>query len=35
MPLFLGLGLGDVMSIVFWLAVDGWQGRVGHQLLPG
>ncbi len=35
MPLFLGLGLGDVMSIAFWLAVDGWQGRTGHQLLPG
>ena len=35
MPLFLGLGLGDVMSIVFWLVIDGWQGRVGHQLLPG
>lgn len=34
-PLFLGLGLGDVVSIVFWLAVDGWQGRVGHQLMPG
>ena len=34
-PLFLGLALGDVCMIIFWLVVDGWQGRVGHLLLPG
>ena len=33
-PLFLGLALGDVFMIVFWLAIDGWQGRVMHLLLP-
>ena len=34
-PLFLGLALGDVFMILFWLAIDGWQGRTGHLLLPG
>lgn len=34
-PLFLGLALGDVAMILFWLCIDGWQGRTGHQLLPG
>jgi hypothetical protein len=34
-PAFLGLALGDVTMILFWLAIDGWQGRTGHQLLPG
>ena len=34
-PLFLGLALGDVFMILFWLFIDGWQGRVGHLLLPG
>ncbi len=34
-PLFLGLALGDVFMIFFWLVIDGWQGRVGHLLLPG
>ena len=34
-PLFLGLALGDTFMILFWLAIDGWQGRVGHLLLPG
>ena len=34
-PGFLGLALGDVFMILFWLAIDGWQGRTGHQLLPG
>ncbi|BCM94397.1 hypothetical protein IAD21_06304 [Abditibacteriota bacterium] len=33
-PAFLGLALGDVAMIVFWLLVDGWQGRTGHALLP-
>jgi hypothetical protein len=31
-PLFLGLALGDVMMMVFWLLIDGWFGRVGHVL---
>jgi hypothetical protein len=34
-PLFLGLALGDIAMILLWLAVDGWQGRTGHQLMPG
>ncbi|HEX8236097.1 MAG TPA: DUF6785 family protein [Abditibacteriaceae bacterium] len=33
-PMFLGLALGDVFMILFWLLVDGWQGRVGHHLTP-
>lgn len=32
---FLGLALGDVVMMIFWLAMDGWFGRVGHQLMPG
>ena len=35
LPLFLGLILGDVAMMLFWLAIDGWQGRSMHQLLPG
>ena len=34
-PMFLGLALGDIAMMVFWICIDGWQGRVGHQLLPG
>jgi hypothetical protein len=34
-PLFLGLALGDVAMMLLWLAVDGWQGRTYHQLMPG
>jgi hypothetical protein len=34
-PFFLGIALGDISMMLFWLAVDGWQGRVGHQLMPG
>lgn len=34
-PFFLGLALGDVAIILFWLFVDGWQGRTHHNLLPG
>ena len=34
-PLFLGLILGDVVMMLFWLGIDGWQGRTLHQLLPG
>ena len=33
-PLFLGLALGDMVMVVFWIAIDGWQGRTGHALLP-
>ena len=33
-PFFLGLALGDVASILLWLAIDGWQGRTGHLLMP-
>jgi hypothetical protein len=34
-PLFLGLALGDVVMMLLWLIVDGWQGRILHQLMPG
>ncbi len=34
-PLFLGLALGDVAMMLFWVVIDGWQGRVGHKLMPG
>jgi hypothetical protein len=33
-PFFLGLALGDVAMMVFWLAIDGWQGRTHHFLMP-
>jgi hypothetical protein len=33
-PLFLGLALGDICMVVFWVAIDAWQGRTGHSLLP-
>ncbi len=33
-PFFCGLALGDVMMILFWLLIDGWQGRVNHFLVP-
>ncbi len=33
-PAFLGLALGDVAMILFWLIIDGWQGRSDHALLP-
>ena len=35
LPLFLGLALGDVCSMLFWIGVDGYFGRTGHQLMPG
>ncbi|HEX8235130.1 MAG TPA: DUF6785 family protein [Abditibacteriaceae bacterium] len=34
-PLFLGLALGDIVMMLVWLLIDAWQGRVGHQLMPG
>ena len=34
-PMFLGLALGDVTMMLFWLGIDGWQLRQGHQLMPG
>jgi hypothetical protein len=33
-PGFLGLALGDVTMMLFWIVIDGWQGRSGHALLP-
>jgi hypothetical protein len=33
-PAFLGLALGDVAMMLFWLAIDGWQGRMSHGLMP-
>ena len=35
LPFFLGLALGDVMMMLFWIGVDGYYGRTGHQLMPG
>ena len=34
-PAMLGLILGEVVMMLFWLAIDGWQGRSNHQLMPG
>ena len=33
-PGFLGLALGDMSMMLFWLAIDLWQGTSGHQLMP-
>src|SRR5581483_5834865 len=33
-PGFLGLALGDVAMMLFWLAIDAWQGHHGHYLMP-
>lgn len=33
-PFFMGLALGDVAMMLFWLLIDGWQGTVSHQLMP-
>ncbi|RYX81077.1 hypothetical protein EON83_25665 [bacterium] len=33
-PFFLGLALGDIVMVIFWILVDGQQGRTGHALLP-
>jgi hypothetical protein len=33
-PFFLGLILGEVSMMLFWLAIDGWQGRSNHFLMP-
>ncbi|BCM93956.1 hypothetical protein IAD21_05851 [Abditibacteriota bacterium] len=33
-PFFLGLALGGITMVIFWVCVDGWQGRTGHALLP-
>ena len=35
LPFFLGLALGDVVMMLFWIGVDGYFGRTGHQLMPG
>ncbi len=35
LPFFLGLALGDVVMMLFWICVDGYFGRTGHQLMPG
>lgn len=34
LPFFLGLALGDIFMMLFWLLIDGWQGRTGHILIP-
>jgi len=33
-PFFIGLVLGDVALMLFWLLIDGWQGVTVHQLMP-
>ena len=33
-PMFLGLALGDVAMMLFWLLIDAWQARTGHKLMP-
>lgn len=32
-PFFLGLILGDVTMMIFWVCIDAWQGRTGHVLM--
>ncbi len=34
LPTALGLILGEVIMILFWLCIDGWQGRMDHVLIP-
>lgn len=34
-PGFLGLVLGDIVMMVLWAAIDAWQGRSNHLLMPG
>jgi hypothetical protein len=34
-PAFLGLALGDVAVMIFWLIVDGFTGRTNHSLTLG
>lgn len=31
---FLGLALGDIVMVVVWILIDGWQGHMKHALLP-
>ena len=33
-PFFLGLAVGDIFMMLFWLLIDGWQGRTFHYLVP-
>ncbi len=33
-PIALGVILGESSAFVFWLGIDGWQGRAGHTFLP-
>ncbi|BCM88312.1 hypothetical protein IAD21_00143 [Abditibacteriota bacterium] len=33
-PGFLGLVLGDITMMLLMAAIDAWQGRIGHDLLP-
>ena len=33
-PAALGIILGEVSMMLFWLLIDGWQGRGSHSLLP-
>lgn len=34
LPFFLGIVLGDISSMLFWLAIDGWQGVYRHMMMP-
>jgi hypothetical protein len=34
-PFFMGVAIGDLTMMLFWLCVDGWLGHVSHQLMPG
>ncbi len=33
-PFFLGIALGDVVMMLFWIVIDGWQGRSNHMMMP-
>lgn len=34
MPFFMGIVVGDITMMLFWLIIDGWQGQMNHQLMP-
>jgi hypothetical protein len=33
-PFFMGVVVGDIAMMLFWLCIDGWQGQMNHQLMP-
>jgi hypothetical protein len=33
-PFWMGVVIGDITMMLFWLCIDGWQGHMNHQLMP-